>query len=48
MSSKYFFKNFQKTFVFLKVFWKKCFYRNDAGSLKLTVLFTVKGIKANC
>ena len=30
----------QKTFVFLKVFLKKCFYGNDAGSLKLTVSFS--------
>ena len=48
MYSKYFFKNFQKTFDFLKLFPKKYFYRNDAGFLKVTVLFSVGGFKANC
>ena len=38
-------ENFQKTSVFLKVFLKKCFHRNNAGSLKLTVAFSVGGFQ---
>ena len=31
-----------------KCFLKKCFHRNDAGSLKLTVLIYVGGFKGYC
>ena len=48
MYSKYLFPNFQKNFAFLKVFLTKCFYRNDAVSLKLTVPLSVGGFKGNC
>ena len=50
MHSKYLFLNIQKTFVFLKVSLKKCFYRNDAGSLKPKTNFVIfrGGFKANC
>ena len=45
MDFKYLFQSFQKTFVFMEVFPKNNFYRNDACSLKLTVLFSVGGFK---
>ena len=30
--------------MFLNVFLKKCFHRNDAGCLKLSVLFSVEAL----
>ena len=31
--------------MFLKMFPRKCFHKNDAGSLKLTASFSVGGFK---